>query len=787
MLGLVSCSIIVQLKANLISTLAALGKSSETAIQLWNLLETSQIITTVPTTSNFASRGIESELEEIESRNETYPLTRAILDLLYSLSSVIVPKSLGAGPRKPGLDPYINFVIETVFLKFYNRNYKDPQEKWEVAEKCLQICEMFMKMYIVSPKDFPSSMNYREENSQPGFHIMLLLHTKSEFLRLILHLIDESCLMLETYSPFEGKKSMENLTLKAVNILEMALSKQDQFFEAHFASNSSLLLSGLNKLILDINPRSGRNDHMLNIAKLVTFNSSLPYQALAAVKILRHVIRQPNVNNQILGVFTSNDRLKLEIRQGFVECLENESDDPVEIELKEEILVLLADSLPHAAPNLAHYLIGFDISKDIRMSNLQQPGILDFPSNCAKSLVMLLDQNLEILKRSQLPPENTQKLVENAYSLLYQLCFNIKTSEVFLRYLRSCGDFLARHTSELPFFNPNNNFHVLNQMTGLLKCVAIELKLTAEKNQLSQFGNLCKILLGVAQNVTNTTETFQIELAHYGNVNKKLNKKLLICELLNCLDFEYKPLDNPKFEYFDASLMSELFKSCESSFNSAGVKLIDVKKIHAILKEELNSVQSTIAAGQRQFIVQEIESIMEHALNLNNNKLSTNANVKFLDAWSQVTEITFSVHPTFFFTPDSRQALITEILQALLKYVVPGQVSQVAPELANSASSTVLLLMMNLRTCFGKKTPNEPSQSFFGNQSSLNLSQDQITTVSSPRSNMKYIFKNIIEWIIVSGVGSQKLRMNLYSALLNFMYIVKGECQVKFKKFKFLI
>lgn len=778
MLGLVSCSVIVQLKANLILTLAALGKSSETAIQLWNLLETSQIITTVPTTSNFANRGIESELEEIESRNETYPLTRAMLELLYSLSCVIIPKSLGAGPRKPGLDPYINFVIETVFLKFYNRNYKDAQEKWEVAEKCLQLCEMFMKMYEVSPKDFPSPTSSKEENPQPGFHIMLLMHTKSEFLRLMLHLIDEACLTFETFSPFPGKKNMENLILHALNIMEIALKKQDQFFEAHFNANSSLLLTGLNKLVLDINPRSGKNDHMLNIAKLVTFNSSLPHQALVAVKIIRLVIRQPNVNNQLLGVFTSNDRLKLEIRQGFVECLESDGEEAIDIGLKEEILALLSDSLPQASPNLAHYLIGFDVTKDIKMSNLQQPGVLDFPCNCAKSLIMILDQNLDFLKQALVPPENSQKLIENAYGLLYQLCYNVKTSEVFLRYLRSCRDFLLRHTAELPFFNSQNNHHILNQMTGLLKCVAIELKLTAEKNQLSQFGNLCKILLGVSHSIANNTETFPIELGHYGNVQKKANKQLLICELLNCLEFEHKPVDGAKFEYFDTTLMGELFKSCETLVTSTGTKLIDVKRVHAILKEELNSVQSTIAAGQRQFIIQEIENIMEQALKLNLSKLSMTANVKFLDAWSQVTEIIFSVHPSFYFTPNSRQALITEILQALLKYVVPGEISQVVPELSNLASSTVLLLMMNLRTCVGKKTNVEVNSTFF-NQSSLNVSQDQIN-VSSPKSNLKYIFKNIIEWIIVSGVGSQKLRMNLYAALLNFIYIVKGEFILKY-------
>lgn len=122
LLGLVSCSIQLSLKTELLLTLAALGKSKETALQLWINLEASQIITTVPTTNAFSvSRGIESEIDKTESRNETYPLTHAVLDFLYTLSTTVLPRSLGAGPRRAGIYPYYQFVIDTIFLKFNNR------------------------------------------------------------------------------------------------------------------------------------------------------------------------------------------------------------------------------------------------------------------------------------------------------------------------------------------------------------------------------------------------------------------------------------------------------------------------------------------------------------------------------------------------------------------------------------------------------------------------------------------------------------------------------------------
>lgn len=318
-------------------------------------------------------------------------------------------------------------------------------------------------------------------------------------------------------------------------------------------------------------------------------------------------------------------------------------------------------------------------------------------------------------------------------------------------------------------------------MTGLLKCVAIELKMTAENNQISQFSHLCKILLGVVQNIT--PENIQLELGHYqhsllqmdsSQVNKSgSDAKLLICQLLESLEFEVKPLDKPKWDYFDNSLMQSLFKSCEIS-TPGELKLLNIKKLHDILKDELNSVQNTIAAGQRQHILQEIESILLFALQMNGQRSICAANVKFLEAWSQVTEIVFSVQMAFSVALDTKQGLILEILQALLKMVVPAQIM---PELANLASSTVLLLLMNLRTCYtSQKKENtdrfDSTSQLFGQ--SMSIQREPSNSAKSCTLSLKYILKNIIHWIIVSGVGSQKLRMNLYAALLNFFYIVKG-------------
>ncbi len=211
---------------------------------------------------------------------------------------------------------------------------------------------------------------------------------------------------LDNYAPFPGKAKLEKCTLYCLSIIEKALSTQALFFDAHFAANCSILMSGTNKLLLGVNPRSGKPDNMLNITKFVTYNTWLPHQALLAVKILTFIARQPNVSSLLLGEFTRTTKLANEIRHGFVECLETDMNavenvdpdlrDSVHLTLKDAIINLLEECLPQSAPNLAHYLFGFDISKDIRATRLQQPGVLDFPSNCIKSLVTILDEALEV-------------------------------------------------------------------------------------------------------------------------------------------------------------------------------------------------------------------------------------------------------------------------------------------------------------------------------------------------------------------------------------------------------
>lgn len=110
----------------------------------------------------------------------------------------------------------------------------------------------------------------------------------------------------------------------------------------------------------------------------------------------------------------------------------------------------------------------------------------------------------------------------------------------------------------------------------------------------------------------------------------------------------------------------------------------------------------------------------------------------------------------------------------------------VMPELGRLSSSILLQMLVCLRHWY--KNANITfdsnglalSRAIHSNQtltngSPPNMANNTLTlTAKTNTLSLKYILKNIVDWIIISGEASQKLKINLYASLLNFMHIVKG-------------
>ncbi|XP_076634374.1 nuclear pore complex protein Nup205 [Colletes latitarsis] len=741
LIGLVSCGISIPLKAVLIRTLAALARSPESSSTVWQSLEAAQILSTIPTISSYQPRGVQTELEEIESKKDEYPLTRAMLELLDVLTDFPIPRLLGMGQRNPGFDPYLHFIINTVFLKFHTRSYKNPAEKWEVAEACLKIFSKLIKQYEPAVEDFTGCKMELQSgetmlvNSAPGYHIMTQLHSKSELLHVILYVLDKGCSNFNTYEPFPGKKNLENATLYCLEILERELKTQHNYMSQLAAAKSiHKILTGLSRLLLEVDPQSKKPDYMINVAKYVSYSSWLPQHAFHAVGVISEVANEPGADSELLSTFTATPTLTTNIRHGFVECLDTDITLDEDIEssekqytgnCKERILLLMMQSITRPSPNLSHYLLGFKINNNIQKTILLQPGYFGFPRTCLHSILGILEQSLE---------RGRDKITEACYCFLHMLAANNKASVPVLRFLRSSGnqDFVQRHLLKLPFEGQNTATE-LGCMSWLLKIAAIELQLISGRLQSS----LVERLMGKFDQEQGQTVPLQ---------------KLLM-DLLHYIDFQLQLEPPLSLDFFDPSQIEMVLGRCSIPVTLVGSpRLIDIRKLHSLITEELAVTQSSATATQRNLMQQEVQKILMHALKRNQTKSLSYAMVKFVEGWCQTTEIFFCIATNQLLPTPQKQNLLLNLSHDLLQKMTSCEALN---EIKTLVSGTVLMLLVNLRNSFIAQTDGECFPSSPSN-----------TTM------MKIILSHILQWILNAGASSQKVITHLYAALLNFLCVV---------------
>lgn len=424
-------------------------------------------------------------------------------------------------------------------------------------------------------------------------------------------------------------------------------------------------------------------------------------------------------------------------------------------------------------------------------------------------------------------------MVERIYHLFHGLCANRRTSETVLRYFRlTCNDFLLRHLTALPF-RQHGKDDVLHTMAHLLNCVAIEIKLAATHGQTTRYSLMCDILLlgsgadgqrpphGVPIEIS-APSYFAMDLMPGGAIigtgaapaaaqpSGAANQKppgiilqdpamgLHANRLLDVLVLESASISPPQMEFFDIQLMECLLRDCEGTptpgMDNTPAKLINIRKLHDILLDELRIVQSTIVSGQRKAIMTEIMELLQHAVQINRVRKQRCATLAFMEAWCLMIQVLFSSMPEAVLSVSLRRQHIIDVIEKMLLKVDP---IQPIIEVSIQVTETVLLLLANLRFCCYQvedqrydDVANDPL-SLVAN-GSANGGDSQAAKLGLSRSsgyaggaaingadptasvsNLRFILKRLVEWIMVSEVKSQKLRINLYSALLNCLRIAK--------------
>ncbi|KAM8751340.1 nuclear pore complex protein Nup205 [Acanthopagrus schlegelii] len=783
MLGLLQCSVPPVLKAEILQCLAAFGKSPEIAASLWQSLEYTQILQTVRAPGQRQAAGIEVELNEIESSCEEYPLTRSFCHLISTLVENSLPINLGAGLRVPGFQPYLDFLRDSVFLPFPTRAYRRPAEKWEVADAVLEVFHKLLRDYEPQPSDFVQEMvelqgEQVSAHKPPGHSIMFHLLNDSPMLVLCLSLLEEGVRQLDTYALFPGKKHLESAVLHCLRLLDLALQKEVVFMDLLRESQASLLVSPLEQLLQGVSPQTRKADHIVNIARYLYHSSSNPEAAFQSAKILRRIANYPNIQNRLVGDFTHDQTVSDRLMAGFVECLDNEEaeegtekgDDSepqktigrIRHETQIHILNLLITSLELKTPNLALYLLGYEVKKPVSSTNLQDPGVLGCSRSCLHAILSLLQRGTE--KRSG--PVLTQQaphLAELCYQVIYQLCACPETSGPTMRYLRTSQDFLFSHLQHLPFILSSNQIAALSQMSWLMKTAAIELRVTSLNRQRSHTQRLVSLLLDDQPHTQHTAdgesgmeeETRSVSgFLHFDTVSK-VRRKLL--SVLDTIDFSQDMPELLQLDFFERTQIEQVISNCEH-VNEQGHTVCNVKLLHRVLVAEVNALQGMAAIGQRPLLMEEVNSILQQVVERNRVRRSLSAKRHALRSWRSLVETLLTACPADLIPADDRQLIIRDLLLDLHDKVLS---EDAAGELMPIVAGAVFTLTAHL------------SQSVLSEQQQGVGLEASSGFASIANSALHLILRKLLDFILCTGGGYQRLRAHLYGSLLYYLQIAQ--------------
>ncbi|OCT58146.1 hypothetical protein XELAEV_18002475mg [Xenopus laevis] len=805
-LGLLQCSIPPLLKAELLKTLTAFGKSPEIAASLWQSLEYTQILQTVRAPVLRQGAGIEVELNEIESRCEEYPLTRAFCQLISTLVESSFPTNLGAGLRAPGFEPYLQFLRDTVFLRFRTRAYRRAAEKWEVAEAALEVFYKLLKDYEPQPEDFVDQyVELQGEESvafkPPGFSLMHHLLNESPMLELCLSLLEEGVTQLDTYAPFPGKKHLEKAVAYCFMLLNLTLQKENGFMDLLRESHLSMIVTPLEQLLQGINPRSKKADNVVNIARYLYHGNSNAELAFESAKILCSI-------SCWLQYFVPNTRSPLSLQNvsqklmvGFVSCLDSEeaeelmdSEKEAEEQVKQtnirymtkiHILNLLITSLEMKAPNLAMFLLGYELKKPVSTTNLQDSGVLGCPRTCLHSILEILRKGTDG-RAGPVAVWDTPHLAELCYQVIYQLCAYSDTSGPTMRYLRTSQDFLYTQLQHLPFSVEESEISAMNQMSWLMKTASIELRITSLNRQRSHTQRLLHLLLddmptrpysadgeGGMEDESRSLSGF----LHF-DTTSKVRRKIL--RILDSIQFSNEIPEPLQLDFFDRNQIEQVIANCEHK-NRRGQTVCNIKLLHRVLVAEVNALQGMAAIGQRPLLMEEINTILQYVVERNKLLQCLHAKRHALESWRQLVEIILTACPQDLIPTEHRQLIIRDLLQDLhIKILDDDAAQELMPIVAGAVFTLSAHLSQSVRTEL--KQPLAASGlgqsqyvqmldgSFAAPPGTENLSSG---FASIGDSSLHMILRNLLEFILKTGGGFQRVSAHLYGSLLYYLQIAQ--------------
>lgn len=876
-----SCPIIIEVKAAILDALAAFAhpsgaNTSKITNQLWTMIESALGVSSSsglqrPNTSVSSLAAAHHALRAVEVPARIYPATTSLVNFFKSLIHVSqrinqqpidvlmgsagnagtfqgLALSLGQGQRTPGLEPYVEFVVESVLLPAPTREYADPSERWRVTSACLDFLERCLCSFdmgtLLSGEDTDTA-GLAALALHPGFSVMKRILTGTKLLNEILSILNPNAGVPGASAGFEVVNAEQANTLffascvrHSLRIVQRVLQLQDGFLQVLLPTLSD---AGVQLPVPNITERIGHaslytsldslllHAHQSVVQMALYINCTRNDIALLAVRIiglLAGSVAFSGVDrfggmgynrkmNRLVGLLEVSDEAD-RVRAGVVDRLEaevnevgsdidshvkatlalmriagqddeeqlqgisapfNDADEAIRLSLLD--LMITNTAFAKDAPNIAHLLLGFDL-RAVRAEEqiILDADAIDTPPSALHAILALLrpDPDGATMALAQRSPA----FAEKCHLLLSNLCRHPYTSTATLRYLRTKENFFARQLRTMSFTpvkRSSSEFGALGtivqpdgghlqttvdalvaslQIRGhILGGTALELHMLCNAGMWAEANALIAVLVGRdsvldAGNGTDDEGDFyedSIDGQHFDQ------RGIRLLEILTSLDFEWCDARDDSAQ--EPTVLSNLDLS--QALSQQHAREYDVQatlRLLAAARRELDRRGDLTESRQRAEFDKDASLILEHISSRNARRVIALARRSAMQSWRSTLDMTFS-RANHLLRSVSRAGVILDCLGALLPRL-SGSSGESDPALADVIAGAVLGLLTRLRH----------HQSEANNDDDLNVSELPVDRVLS-------VLRALTAAIMEPGTSMQA-RGNLYSALINYLQLVKG-------------
>ena len=659
-----------ELKSQILKCFAAFGSSASVSTLIWK--EIDSILPRYNPSLNCQKlwqNGIAIEIEEIEVKNEEYPITIGFLELMNVLFSHY---DSGLNIHQQSLsENCFNFILDSILLKSLYRVFKNENEKWEIVKLGYKIlfnivqrcdyhsCETLnSRIFNVFSKILQENLLFR--------HVIATLEDVVQYYEIHLN----SLTMKDHDQLFN---QVEECCIVILKLLTDVCEKQDFFFEVirKVPGLSILTFIKFDVLFNNINTKSNKQDRLVILFRLLPFSTSVSIQTLNFLNALC----ESNFEMTYLCLMQIHNSqttfLKTEsLIHMFVECLESDLK-----ELRKVTLMFIDTYLGNVSTNLkynfAHKLVGIE-SKLFSLKNIH---LFGQNYTCLDSILSLFDSSVDL---TDLIDERRLGI-----KIIHKLCSSIHTHEIVLRVLRSSYDFNFQY---LKFWDKLNLEQVytekqiiedlLCEMTYFMKILAIDIRITSDQKLKSYY-------------------------SMYVNFFFKETKKPRIIDFLYPFVFYH---DHPVMENFEYSDSKELMKTIGECLNSDNS--IDMPLLHHKFFSEIRSFGAQMGVSSSGLLRDEMNKIMHYCTSLNNSILVVKQKAGFIEAWCELVQIIILSNCLESMEEEVYSRYLTEINLELIKKVLDSNTNE---SFLNSISSTILIASHALNEIQSKSVTNVSS------------------------------------------------------------------------------